>query len=136
MFGFHYFRDDGSPASAWDLFSDRKLFDRQRRSAFESWEHYCVTPFPAAHPRSRELNLAYRHARYRDCYFNPREAVAIGNHFVGDYEKFLYPWRCQGADPAREAVARQRLAQLTRELGWPDWVWDFKLFDEALPTRD
>lgn len=136
MFGFYYFLDDGTPASAWDLLCDPGLFDRQKKSTFDDWNHYRMAPFHEAHPRSRELNLAYRNARYRDCYFNAKEAAAIGNYGLPDFTRMTFPWRCNSADPAREAAARHELAQITRDLGWPMWFWDFKLFDEELKTCD
>ena len=137
MFGVYFYRPDGSPASAWDLLTDRSLFSRQKRATFADWSNEHVRgPFPAAHPRACELNLAYRIARYRECYFNPKEAAAIGNYGLDSLARFSFPWHTAGADPAREAVARHQLAQVTRKLGWPDWFLDFKLFDEELKTAD
>lgn len=136
MFGIYCFRDDDTPASAWDLLQDPTLFNRQKRATFNDHFNQTNGPFPTGHPRRDELNLAYRIARYRECYFNPKEAAAIGNYSVNDCRRFTAPWYDQSADPAREAVARHRLAQVTRKLGWPDWYWDFKLFDEQLKTRD
>ncbi len=137
MFGVYFFKPDGSPASAWDLLRDRTLIDRQKRATFKdvSFQHV-PGRFPAAHPRACELNLANRIARYRDCYFNPKEAAAIGNYGADSLTRFSFPWHTAGADPAREAVARHKLAQVTRKLGWPDWFFESKLFDEELKAVD
>lgn len=134
MKGIYAFRDDGAPASAWDLLRDSTLLERQTRA---TWADFGSPdrPFSPHHPRAKSLNIAYWQARFRDCYFNPREAAAIGNYGVADGGRFTTPWRSQSANPALEADARHKLALVTKKLGWPDYYWDFKLFDGELKVK-
>lgn len=134
MQGCYCFKDDGSPASAWDLLQDPTLFERQSRS---QWADCRPTgPFPEDLPEARPLNVAFRMAKNRDCYFHPKEAVAIGNYFVWERDRYDFPWIRNAADPAR--LLRARLAEMRnrKALGWPDYYFNPYLFDEELKTRD
>lgn len=124
--------DDNHPASAWELLQDPTLFERQPKSVWKD-----VRP-PAVYVGNRErdrINIAFQMARNRDCYFNPREAMAVGNYFVWEFEKYTYPWRIDPAHPKRRLEV-QRLEELNRKaLGWPDYYFNPLLFDEDIKPR-
>jgi len=86
MKGMYCYKDDGSPASAWDLKRDPALFERQPRSVWQDCRP--VGPFSEHFP---ELNVAYAQAKARHCYFHPKEANAIGNYFVWEHHRYTYP---------------------------------------------
>jgi hypothetical protein len=134
MKGLYCFRDDGEPASAWDLFGDPLLFDRQSGRTWADFEF--AAPFPPEMPGAREANAAFVQARLRECYFRPNEALAIGNHSVAEWRRFTYPWHTASRDIGRETIARRRMHRLMRRMGWPDAYFDPKLFDGALRTKD
>jgi len=74
-------------------------------------------------------------ARNRDAYFHPKEAQALGNYFVWEHHRYTYPWRIQMSDPVRLQRARHNEQLNRKKLGWPDYYYDFNLFDEELKTR-
>ena len=121
--------DDGKPVSAWEIFQDTTIFERQPRSVWDE-----VRPphmhfgFEERDPR----NVARDMIRNRDCYFHPREAMAIGNYFVWDHHKYTYPWRADPVDPARLQAARIAEARNRREAGWPDYYFDPHLASDEL----
>jgi len=127
MQGFYCLRDDGGPASTWDLFKDPALFDRQ--SGEVRADIRPTGPFPEGGPAAEAANVAYSIARHRDCYFHPREAVAIGNYFVWEKERHSFPWFRAPADPDR--LFRARLAEMRnrKALGWPEYFGNFYLFE-------
>ena len=132
MKGMAPINDRDEPASAWDLLQDPTLFERQPR---EMWQD-CRPPHVSFGAEQRDpRNIAREMARGRDCYFHPREAMALGNYFVWDHAKYTYPWRIKPADPARLERARH-LEMLNRKAaGWPDHYYNNYLFDEELKTR-
>jgi len=134
MQGIYCFNDDGSYASVWDLMQDSTLFERQGR---EMWKDCRPTgPISEGTPGAREFNVAFRMARNRDCYFHPKEAVAIGNYLVWEKDNYTFPWRREAADPGRLFRARRGEALNRKALGWPDYYFNHYLFDEMLKTRD
>ena len=132
MKGMAPINDRDEPASAWDLLQDPALFERQPR---EMWQD-CRPPHITLGTEQRDpRNIAREMARGRDCYFHPREAMALGNYFVWDHAKYTYPWRIEPADPTRLERARH-LEMLNRKAaGWPDHYYNSYLFDEELKTR-
>jgi len=132
LFGLAPVLDDGRPAGAWELLSDPRLFERQPKSVWDDLR----PPRSAFGPELRSArNLSYWMARFRDCYFNPREAAAIGNYFVWEQDRYSYPWRIDPVDPVRMKEA-QRLEALNRKaLAWPDYYSNELLFDEELRPR-
>ncbi len=93
-------RDDGAPASTWDLWQDPSLFDRQPPERLA--EVHSVGPFYEGDTQYvREVNLAFRLAMSRDCCFHPKEAVALGNYFVWERDRYSFPWFDRPADPDR-----------------------------------
>jgi len=134
MQGCYCFTDAGSPASIWDLWQDSTLFERQSK---EQWADCRPTgPFTGDFPEARELNVAFRMAKNRDCYFNPKEAVAIGNYLAWEKDRYTFPWVRSALDPARLLRARLAEMQNRKQLGWPDYYFNPYLFNEELRTRD
>ena len=80
-------------------------------------------------------NIAFEMHKNRDCYFNPREANAMGNYFVWDYRKYTYPWRIDPYDADALAKARHGEYLNRREAGWPDLYFNDYLFDGELTAR-
>ncbi|HUW85108.1 MAG TPA: hypothetical protein VMZ31_20185 [Phycisphaerae bacterium] len=132
MKGMAPINDRDEPASAWELLQDPALFERQPR---EMWQD-CRPPHVTLGTEQRDpRNIAREMARGRDCYFHPREAMALGNYFVWEHGRYTYPWRIEPADPARLERARH-LEMLNRKAaGWPDHYFNDYLFDEELKTR-
>jgi len=119
----------GEPASAWELLRDPRLFERQPRSVWDDLR----PPSPPFGSTERDArNLSHTMARNRDCYFHPKEAMALGNYFVWDHAKYNYNWHIDGVDPGREREARRELALVMKKLGWPDYYFNVQLFDEEL----
>jgi len=124
--------DDDGPASVRELLADPTLFERQPMSFWDD----CRPPRVVFGSEQRDpRNLAHQMGRCRDCYFHPREAVAIGNYFVWDHEKYTYPWVIDPADPERLRQARVAETRNRKAAGWPDHQFDPLLFDEPLKTR-
>jgi len=124
--------DADEPASAWELLCDPGLFERQPRRVWDD----CRPPHVRFGTEQRDSrNVAYEMARNRDCYFHPREAMAIGNYFVWEHHRYTYPWRIEPADPQRLQRARIEEARNRKALGWPDHYFEPYLFDEELKTR-
>ncbi len=120
-------RDDGAPASAWDLWQDPTLFDRQPSERLS--EARSLRPFFEGDTEYvRELNLTLLLAMSRDCCFHPKEAVALGNYFVWECDRYTFPWFDRPADPARLLRARLTEMQIRKELGWPEWYGNPYLF--------
>ena len=132
MFGLAPVNDDDTPASAWELLQDSKLFERQPKRV---WDH--ILPPQATlgnHERDRR-NLMYWMARFRDCYFNPLEAAALGNYFVWEHNRYTYPWSLGSASPARLKEGVRREALNRKAMGWPDYYFNPLLFNETLKPR-
>jgi hypothetical protein len=134
MQGCYCLKDDGSYASAWDLMQDPTLFERQSRAQIADVRP--TGPFGEECEEARELNVAFRMMKNRDCYFHPKEAVAIGNYYVWEMHRYTFPWFRQALDPARLFRARLGEMRNRRQLGWPDYYFNPYLFDEELKTRD
>jgi hypothetical protein len=119
-------------ASGWELHKDPKLWERQPK---EVWDD-CRPPSKHFGAEQRDpRNLAQQMAHNRDCYFHPREALAIGNYFVWDHAKYTYPWRIKAADPDRLREARVNEARNRKAAGWPDQYFTPILCDEELKMR-
>jgi len=119
--------DDGRPASAWDLWQDPSLLERQGPERLADIRP--TGPFTEGDaPEIRALNVAYRLAVSRQSYFHPKEAIALGNYFVWEQHKYTYPWFQRPADPVRLLRGRLREMQIRRELGWPDFYVNPYLF--------
>ena len=124
--------DDGGPASAWELAGDPTLFERQPRAVWDD----CRPPAVYFGTEQRDpRNLAMTMARNRDCYFHPREAMALGNYFVWEHDRYTYPWRIDAADPARLQAARIGEMLNRKAAGWPDYYFCAYLFDEDIGPR-
>jgi hypothetical protein len=124
--------DGDEPASAWELLQDPGLFERQPKDVWAD----CRPPGIAFGTEQRDpRNVAREMARNRDCYFHPREAMALGNYFVWEHNRYTYPWRIAPADPARLQRARHAEQLNRRAAGWPDHYFIDHLFDEPLKTR-
>jgi hypothetical protein len=134
MQGCYCFKDDGAYASTWDLMKDPKIFERQSRAQIADVRP--TGPFTEGGPEAHQLNVAFRMLKNRDCYFHPKEAIAIGNYFVWEMHRYTFPWFRQAVDPARLLRARRGEMLNRRELGWPDCYFNPYLFDERLKTRD
>ncbi|MGQ9662930.1 MAG: transglutaminase-like domain-containing protein [Kiritimatiellia bacterium] len=125
-------KDNGEPASAWDLCRDPKLFERQPKRVWDD----CRPPKIVFGTKQRNpRNLALTMVRNRDCYFHPKEAWAVGNYFVWEHAKYTYPWRIEPADPKGLAEARRLEALNRRKLGWPDHYFVPQLLEEKLKLR-
>ncbi len=134
MQGCYCFTDDGSPASTWDLLQDPTLFERQSKEQLKDCRP--TAPFTGDFPEARELSVAFRMVKNRDCYFHPKEAIAIGNYLVWEKDTYTFPWVREAVDPARLLRARLAEMQNRKALGWPDYYFNPHLFDEELNTRD
>jgi len=120
------------PVSAWELLQDPKLFERQPKSFWDD----CRPPHITFGTQQRDpRNLAFTMARNRDCYFNPKEAVALGNYFVWEHAKYTFPWRIDSDNADRIQRARHGEQLNRRKLGWPDYYFSEYLFDEELKMR-
>jgi hypothetical protein len=120
------------PVSAWDLHQDPTLFERQPKIV---WESFRSCRAVAGRPADDPVLAGYWMAKYRDCYFNPREAVSLGNLFAWDYQKYTYPWIIDPVNPERLERARRLELQHKRKMGWPDFYFNEYLFDEKLKMR-
>lgn len=125
--------DNDEPASVWELMQDPTLHERQPESY---WDDVRPPSLSFGTEQRDPRNLAFQMARNRDCYFHPKEAVAIGNYCVWQHDKYTYPWHSRSKDPNREERSRHAAAISKRKLGWPDHYFDAKLLDEALKTRE
>jgi hypothetical protein len=121
--------DDDRLANAWDLYCDPKLFERQPK---EFWDD--VRPAAPA-PEQAEYYMACQMARNRDCYFHPKEAMAIGNYYVWDYERYTYPWSLHCAHEKQRQALITELLRLKWDAGWPPYFFDQRLFNEKLKMR-
>jgi hypothetical protein len=131
-FGLAPVLDDGRPASAWELLQDPKLFERQPQKV---WDDLRPPGNVFGGPERESRNLMYWMARFRECYFNPLEAAALGNYFVWEHAGYTYPWRTDAADAARLREARRREALNRQALGWPEWFANPLVFNETLCPR-
>ena len=126
-------KENGEPASAWELTQNPKLFERQPRSF---WDDVRPPTTQLGQEARDPRNLALVMAKGRDCYFHPREAQALGNYFVWDHARYTYPWIVKPVNEKRLAEARHG-EQLNRaKLGWPLHYYDAYLFDEPLKMRE
>jgi hypothetical protein len=125
--------DAGRPASARELLQDPRLFERQPRSV---WDDLRPPAIVFGTEERDPRNLHYTMARNRDCYFHPKEAMALGNYFVWDFARYNYNWHIEAVDAPRIKEARRGLALVQKKLGWPDHYFNAQLFDEELPIRE
>jgi hypothetical protein len=130
MQGAYCLRDDGGYASTWDLMRDPRLFERQKAEARADMRP--TGPFNYDCAESAEASKRVWTALYRDCYFHPREAIAIGNYFAWEREKHTFPWRRKPADPARLYRARRGEMLNRKALGWPEYYYNAYLFEEDM----
>jgi CubicO group peptidase (beta-lactamase class C family) len=119
------------PMSAWEILQDPTIFERQPLSMWED----CRPLGPISKDGRDEVQRAYFMAKCRDCYFNPREAVCIGNYYVWEHARYTYPWRNEAADPARLARARREEALNRAALNWPLYYHNHLLFNEPFKHR-
>lgn len=132
MKGLMPFNDKDEPASAWELFQDPKLFERQPKSIWDD----CRPPGKSFGTEQRDpRNLALMMAGNRDSYFHPREAIAVGNYYVWDREQYTFPWRIEPDDVDRLQQARHGEALNRKAAGWPGHYVSPYLLDEELKTR-
>jgi len=124
--------DRDEPASAWELLRDPKLFERQPKEVWDDVRPPAAT-FGADHRDARNVN--YQMLRNRDCYFNPREAMALGNYFVWEMGRYTFPWRIEPADPEALDEAKHASMLNRQELGWPAFYFNPYLLDERLKPR-
>lgn len=124
--------DRERPVSAWDLWRDPRLFERQPRSF---WDDVRPPKITFGTQQRDPRNLAYQMASSRDGYFHPKEAMALGNYFVWDHAAYTYPWRMEPADADRLQRARHGEYLNRHKLGWPDYYYNEYLFDEELKLR-
>lgn len=127
MQGCYCFKDDATPASTWDLRRDPALFDRQ--SAEVTADIRPTGPFCEGGPAAAAANLAHTIAKHRDCYFHPREAIAIGNYFSWERDRYSFPWFTRPADPDRLFRARVGEMHNRKALGWPEYYVNPYLFE-------
>jgi hypothetical protein len=132
MKGIAAVNDRDEPASAWELLGDPKLFERQPK---EVWDD-CRPPGCIFGSDDRDVrNVTYQMIRSRDCYFHPREAMALGNYFVWEMGRYTFPWRIEPDDPDGSERAKHAAMLNRRALGWPDHYFNPFLMDEQLKTR-
>jgi transglutaminase superfamily protein len=125
--------DDDEPASAWELMQDPTLHERQPKSY---WDDVRPPSIPFGTKQRDPRNLAFSMARNRDCYFNSKEAVAIGNYYVWEHDEYTFPWHNASKDPAREERSRHAATLNKRALGWPDHYFNAQLLGEELKMRE
>lgn len=132
MKGFMPVNERDELVSAWELWQDPKLFERQPKSV---WDEVRPPTVMFGKEQRDPRNLAKTMAHNRDCYFHPREALAIGNYFVWDHAKYTYPWRIDSVDAERLERARHGECLNRKALGWPGHYFTHHLLDEALKMR-
>jgi len=124
--------DRDEPASAWELRCDPKLFERQPKEVLAEIRGFACEL--SNNDRDPAI-LAFQLARNRDCYFHPKEAMALGNYFVWDHARYTYPWRIEPADAERLRKARHGEYLNRKALGWPDYYYNAYLFNGPLKSR-
>ena len=124
--------DNHEPASAWELLQDQTLFERQPKSVWDD-----IRPPGATFGTDEKdiRNVNYHMLRNRDCYFNPREAMALGNYLVWAKHRYTFPWRIDPAEADKLQRSVQKAMLNRRELGWPDYYFNPNLVDEELTWR-
>ncbi|HHN46515.1 MAG TPA: transglutaminase domain-containing protein [Planctomycetes bacterium] len=126
-------KDDGSPASAWELHCNPSILERQPRAV---WDDIRTPNALFGSDERSDAERAYVLARARDCYFHPKEANAIGNYCVWEHGKYSYPWLIEARDPARRDAAVRAEYLNRRKLGWPDYYFNHYLFTEKMKPLD
>ena len=112
-------------------YGDPTLFERQPQAVWDD----CRPPSVYFGTRQRDRrNLAMCMARNRDCYFHRREAMALGNYFVWEHDRYTYPWIIDGVDPDTEERARLEAGVNKRKLGWPDHYFNKNLWEPVEVT--
>lgn len=132
MKGFLPVNDRDEPVSAWELWQDPALFERQPKAV---WDDVRPPAILFGTEQRDPRNLAKTMAGSRDCYFHPREALAIGNYFVWEHAKYTFPWRIEPADAGRLERARHGECLNRKALGWPGHYFTHHLLDEELKMR-
>jgi hypothetical protein len=132
MKGMAAVNDAGQPASAWELTQDPRLFERQPKSF---WDDVRPPSIDFGTQQRDPRNLAFCMARNRDCYFNPKEAQALGNYFVWEHARYTYPWIIDPVDPQRLQNARHGEQLNRKALNWPLYYYNTYLFDEPLKMK-
>jgi hypothetical protein len=123
---------ENRPVSTWQLMQDPKLFERQPASVWDEIRH--PGQLFEQDERSKK-HRAFAMARNRDCYFHPKEAIALGNYFVWEHARYTYPWRIEKHDAERLEKARQGEMLNRKALGWPLFYYHHHLFDDAIGPR-
>lgn len=129
--GLYAVDDSDHPMSAWEILQDPTVFERQ---PLAMWDN-CRPLGPFSTDGRDETQRAFLMAKCRDCYFNPLEAVCIGNYSVWDHGRYTYPWHAVAADPERLKRARRNEALNRKALGWPDYYHNHLLFDQPFKHR-
>ncbi len=122
----------GEPASTWELSRDPSLFERQTGDFWDDVRP--PAPLFGTSPRNRR-DLAFLMAKARSCYFHPREAIAIGNYYAWEHDRYTFPWRLEPYDMDRLLRARHAEVLNRKALGWPDFYHNHFLLDEKLKFR-
>jgi hypothetical protein len=124
--GMYCLHEDGSPVSAWELMQDPAIFERQ---TLEVWSD--LRPLgPFSDDGNDPVQRAFNMAKARDCYFNPREAVCVGNYYVWETDRYTYPWFCEAVDPGRRERGVRGEYLNRKALGWPDYYYNHLVFEE------
>ena len=132
MKGIAPINDAGDPASAWELLRDPTIFERQPESV---WEDIRPPRKTFGSEERDPRNVSFQMLRNRDCYFNPREAMALGNYFVWDKHRYTFPWRIDPVEPDKLQRSLHKAMLNRRQLGWPDYYFNPNLVDEELSPR-
>lgn len=129
--GMYCLDETGALASAWQIRQDPTIFERQSLAVWSDFRP--LGPF--SHDGQDPLQRAFSMAKARDCYFNPREAISVGNYFAWEMNRYSYPWFAEPADPARRERAVRAEFLNRKALGWPDYYFNHLVFDEPFKHR-
>jgi len=124
--GMYCLNADGSPASAWQILQDPTIFERQ---SLKVWSEFRPLG-PFSHDGDDLVQRAFCMAKARDCYFNPREAVCVGNYHAWETDQYTYPWFAEAVDPARRERGVRGEYLNRKALSWPDYYFNHLVFDE------
>lgn len=119
---------NNQPVSAWELFKNPEIFDKQPLFVKKLYRPHGSLIIPGYEP-SDNININLLSAFFKQAYFHPNEAMCLVNYFVWENEKYTYPWIIEPVDKIKLNQIRYNEQINKKRAKWPDFCFNPRLFE-------